>query len=348
MPVDYHIHFATDCTDPYAKTDVQMALQEAADNIGVRYKHTFLPVGKFNWLELSYAAAHHYATRQTLRSKIREKKTQHIIIVNAAPPKSKDGKDAGKNNERHNFVLGKLKDGTVVAGTFNGLTLLRWHIKELYEFGASNNGSQFRSRDVLPEIAMLYAQGLLGSTPSSCKKVQDLALRLMKDDAQEAITEYDQPELLQAVEAMHNLTQKRDPQTFIPDFPNHSFVVQIDEPFKNVKLRLGKEDRVALREAFYGDKKAKSVTLRFSSASLADDATPSWSQQQVEAKILPRLFDGNDGDVVFALGSSSHIVNDHGNKEFMAQIITLQTRTDTKVEHPLPAIGSAVQLSFNY
>ncbi len=349
MP-DYNIHFATDCTDAYAKTDVQMAMQEAADSIGATFKTTFLPVGKFNWIELSYAAAHHYAQRHNHRSKLSEPKTKQIIIVNAAPPKSAKGTDAKGNNERHNFVLGTLNDGTIVAGTYNGLALLRWHIKELYDFGASNNGSQFRSRDVLPAIAILYAHGLLGAhTDKDNKAVQDLALRLMSDEKRALITSYGQKELLEEVDRIANTTRLVKPEDIIPRYPEHSFVVQNDEPFLNTKIKLCKDDRVALRDIFHEAELPHEVTVTYSKNSLADDPeNPIWDDKNsFSAQVLEKLFDSDGGDVVFTLGSSSSIINDHGNHEMMAQIITLQNRTDSPIKHPKPPIGAAVKLEFH-
>ncbi len=348
MTIDFHVHFVTDCTDHYAKTDVMMALQIAAQNIGSRYKSTFMPVGKFDWVELSYAAAHHYGLRKSLTSKLSDKTCRDIIIVNAAPPKSSSGKDAGDNNERDNFVLATLNDGTVLAGTKNGLTLLKSHIKELFEFSASNNGSQFRSRDVLPEIALLYAKGYLHKNPKNdetqLKALQHLALRLMKDEDQANITAFDQPALLTAQQNMLDSLIELDPMKDIPDFPNHSVVVQIDEPFSNVKIKLCKEDRVHLREIFDHTGSQGAVSVRFSCASLVDEIEPSFKSKVIEAKILPRLFDADEGDVVFTLGSSSHIINDKGNKEFMAQLVVLQRRTDSPIPYTLPRIGSAVKL----
>lgn len=213
----HNIFFITDCTDDAARVDVETATRLAFDAADVTIgAYAFQGVGKFNTVELSYAAAHRAFVNDALRFQLGVVQNNDVLILNAAPPKSAKGADAHHNNERSNFVFGKLSNGALFAGTINGLSLLKPLVTELYDFEASNNGSQFRSRDVLPRIAAGWA----AKGADFVEETASLALSIND----------------------------------IPDFPSQeSRVVHIDAPFNNVKILFTKEDRAFLDKIAKGD-----------------------------------------------------------------------------------------------
>jgi hypothetical protein len=83
-----------------------------------------------------------------------------IVAVNAAPPSIPGGNNI---NARINFVCGRLKNGAVFGGTYGGhcLSYVKSQIVELYELLDSNNGSQFRSLEVLPRALVEFAAGVI-------------------------------------------------------------------------------------------------------------------------------------------------------------------------------------------
>lgn len=205
-----NVFFITDCTDDAARVDVESATRLAFDAKQIEIgAFAFQGTGKFNTVELSYAAAHRTYINDTLRHQLNLSENNDVLILNAAPPKSQHGTDANSNNERHNFVYGRLSNGALFAGTINGLSLLKPLVTKLYEFPASNNGSQFRSRDVLPRIAA----GWVAHGEDYVEITQSPALELKE----------------------------------IPEFPSEtSRAVHIDAPFNNVKILFSKADRELL------------------------------------------------------------------------------------------------------
>ena len=201
------VFFITDCTDDAARVDVESATRLAFDAKQIELgAFAFQGTGKFNTVELSYAAAHRTFINDALRQQLNITDNNDVLILNAAPPKSQHGTDANSNNERHNFVYGRLSNGALFAGTINGLSLLKPLVTELYEFPASNNGSQFRSRDVLPRIAagwVAHGKDYVEITQSPSLEIDE-----------------------------------------IPAFPSEiSRVVHIDAPFNNVKILFSKADQ---------------------------------------------------------------------------------------------------------
>ncbi len=324
----FHVYFITDCTDDAARADVEAALLIAAENSGLdQPRFVFQGVDKFNPVALSHAAAHRFQTNSALRAHLyhdgHPRRSRDVIIVNAAPPKSAFGKDANGHNDRDNFVVGTLNDGTIIAGTLNGLSLLKPMIDELYEFVPSNNGSQFRSRDVLPQIALLYAAehlSLDNLEKKRCLKNPALRGALIHFGKSPMTPLFDPSEVL-----------KELPISAVPDLPGDvSRVVTIDN-FPNIKIKFSDADRASLTEAFNANGQTP-VQVVFEGG------------QPISATLAERLFDGDEGQIVVTLESSSLIFTDASrhNKEVMGQLVTLQRTPESNITYPLPIIGCPV------
>ncbi len=339
MTRKYNVYFITDCTDDAAHNDVETATRYAAERVGLDIGFFgFQGVTPFCSEELSYAAAHRVLTNDTLRLNASQILNSDILILNAAPPKSALGKDAGGNNERENFVFGMLDNGAYFAGTINGLSLLKPLVSQLYEYCPSNSGTQFRSRDVLPTLALATAKDL-------------------------------------AHLACHKDVIKLDPSV-IPDFPDDvSRVVHIDN-FGTAKIRLTESDRqeldYALKHHVDGHlslvypTEEDPVTLtgyRYPSRHgnqgpifgewdrtafpeflpLADK--PGDTLVALEFKLRAKLFDGDEGENVCTPTSSSQIYKDPklGTVEDIGQFTTIRRQGNPRlINFPRPRIGGGV------
>lgn len=75
-----------------------------------------------------------------------------LVYVNCAP--RKDLRAARKNNEGEGLLYGVLRNGVPVVAVNSGysLSFVREDLRELWSVKVSRGGSQFRSRDIFPEI----------------------------------------------------------------------------------------------------------------------------------------------------------------------------------------------------
>jgi hypothetical protein len=82
-----------------------------------------------------------------------------IVYANCAP--RKDLRSARRNNEGEGLLFGILENGVpvVVVNSGYSLSFVRDKLKELWSVNVSKGGSQFRSRDIFPEIVGKVAAG---------------------------------------------------------------------------------------------------------------------------------------------------------------------------------------------
>jgi S-adenosylmethionine hydrolase len=85
--------------------------------------------------------------------------SDRLIYHNCAP--RKDDLDARKDNEGEGLTYAQLPNGVIVVGVNAGhaLSFIKSHATVLRSLNVSRGGSQFRSRDVFPQVATAIAQG---------------------------------------------------------------------------------------------------------------------------------------------------------------------------------------------
>lgn len=83
----------------------------------------------------------------------------HIFYVNTAP--RRDKRSARINNEGEGLVYAKLHNGVQIVAVNSGysLTLIKPFTKAILALNVSNAGSQFRSRDIFPQVISALLTG---------------------------------------------------------------------------------------------------------------------------------------------------------------------------------------------
>ena len=176
----------TDCHDEgdvcggSAANKVRLAYRISGDRHGLNIGQVDIGGAvRFNTIDLGFKAADQYFSFLRLGGN-RLQDCRQIFAFNVAPPRSVAGAD---DNARDLFVVGRFRDGSVFGSTQKGyaLSYLKAEIAELHALLDSNNGSQFRSLDVLPEAIVQYAAGTM--TPD---RLQALAVADLIDPPAEA------------------------------------------------------------------------------------------------------------------------------------------------------------------
>lgn len=233
-----------------------------------------------------------------------------VVAINAAPPSIPGGTG---NNERRNFVLGRLENGIVFGGTWGGhcLSYVKSQIVELHELLDSNNGSQFRSLEVLPDALVDFKADAIDTS----------RLRTV-DIARE-----------------------------VPEAPNHSHVFTIDN-FRNVKLYLTPDEKAELQERFAAHargvegRKSTPITFNFGDRSVEFTAgrngllVPAGEPSQ--ASLVHKLFCVRAGANVVTLTSSAKRWDAKGRLTDVEQIATVRNEPDQPLGYRLPKIGAPV------
>ncbi len=322
-PPYYNIVHITDCHDTnpegglLAGTLVELAYHDHARDAGLQaglVKVT--PAEAFNTIDVGAKFAE-VATRATNPERL-------VIAVNTAPPSFADGTD---NNERTNFVLGRLKTGTIFGGTWGGhcLSYVKAQIAELYELTDSNNGSQFRSLEVLPAALVEYAAGSI---------------------------------------ARARLAPVFNIKAAVPDTPVHSHAYTIDN-FGNVKLWLSDDDRQRVAERLDRYERYRLYTARSDQDGRAALGQPpeayfDFGDESLEtlrgqnpqpanrsltrAALVQKMFRGEIGQNVLSATSSAKRWNADGTTGAVAQIATIRNRPDAPLGFKLPRIGAPFHL----
>ncbi len=190
-----------------------------------------------------------------------------LLALNCAPPDKKDGT---RDNRRNNFFFAQLRGNIFAGGTVNGFefSYIRDEIEALYELSTTNNGSQFRSLEILPEHIV----------------------RFSLDDQRRALIESG------ALVPVKN----DDIEKIIPSVPDRSHVIEVDN-FHNVKLFVSRHDREKME-------KAKAVKIAFGSESIEFDPSDTPFQViSFDASVTDSLFAAALGANVLTRRSSSRM-----------------------------------------
>lgn len=309
----YDVMHITDCHDTndeggqLAANKVRMAYRIGAARNGLELGQVDINgVIKFNTIDLGYKAADLYFTYEHLIHG-QECGHQQIFVLNAAPPKQNNGVP---NNERDLFVVGRLKNGAPFGGTQKGyaLSYLKHDIAEMHELLDSNNGSQFRSLEVLPEAVMQFAAGTIN--PARIEKIDHMAT--------------------------------------VPDVPNAAHAVAIDNfgnvkicmppETRNSLTQAFEAHAAGSHEA------AREIGLAFALKSLEfePDGADMWP---VRALLKSKMFAGDVGTNVLAMSSSSRLRDSDGVIRPVAQLATICSRPDDEPAFEKPMIGARVRFN---
>lgn len=308
----YDIIHVTDCHDTGAASGELAAIKvkrryaDKADLLGINTRLIEVaPAEEFNTIDVG-AKFSELATSAVNPARL-------VVAINAAPPSIPGGTG---NNERRNFVLGKLFNGTVFGGTWGGhcLSYVKPQIAELYELLDSNNGSQFRSLEVLPDALLEYKADTI-----------DGARLKPVDIARE-----------------------------VPQAPVHSHAWTIDN-FGNVKLFLNDDDKQRLRAHFQqnaqGEDGRKFASVGFAFGERSVEFTPGTNHTPVTdtaryatAALAQKLFCLEIGKNVVSLTSSAKRWDAHGNLTDVEQVATLRGEPGKAIGYTLPRIGAPFAL----
>lgn len=230
-----------------------------------------------------------------------ERPDQLLIAHNCAPAEKANGTT---NNHRSDFYYADLGDGIFTGGTINGLELayVKGRIKALFQDVTTNNlGSQFRSLQVLPKRLVQFA------TPAE-------RAQLIKEGVFREITDID---------------------SHIAGVPDTTHVIEVDEPFNNVKLWLSDLDRRKL-----GD--IAGVKVHFGPESIEYvEGTQQSNCKEFNALVSSKLFDAPLGTNVIALNSSSRVLGSQN----VPMIATIRKRpAETPPNYAVPQVGQPVYL----
>ncbi len=230
-----------------------------------------------------------------------ERPDRLLLALNCAPAEKEEGTT---NNHRKDFFYADLGDGIFTGGTLGGLELsyLKPRIKALFQDVTTNElNSQFRSLQILPNRIIRFA-----------------------DDAQRA-------ELVKtgAFKPIANIDD------FVPDVPDLTHVIEVDEPFNNVKLWLSNADRRALQTA-------QATEFRFAEGSIEYPVANDKSASAVfNALVRPTLFSVPLNQNGIALSSSSRVLGD----ATVPMIATVRKRpAETSPAYDVPRVGQQVLL----
>lgn len=232
-----------------------------------------------------------------------ERPDRLLIAHNCAPAEKEDGT---VNNHRSDFYYADLGDGIFTGGTINGLELayVKGRIKALFQDVTTNAlGSQFRSLQVLPKRLIQFA-------------TREEREKLIADGTFKRIENIDD---------------------HIAGVPDTTHVIEVDEPFNNVKLWLSQGDRITLPQF----QQQPGVQFRFGEHSIEyADARPC-SKDAFRAVVSPTLFAAPLGTNVIALNSSSRVLGDQS----VPMIATIRKRpAETAPRYDVPQVGLPVFL----
>jgi hypothetical protein len=190
-----------------------------------------------------------------------------LLALNCAPPDKRDGT---RDNRRNNFFFAKLRGNGFAGGTVNGFefSYIRDEIESFYELSTTNNGSQFRSLEILPDHIVKFS-------------LEDQRRALIESGALVPVKDSD-------IEKM------------IPSIPDRSHVIEVDN-FHNVKLFMTQHDRQKME-------KAKAVKITFGAESIEFDARSTLPRlPSFDASVTDSLFAAALGTNVLTRRSSSRI-----------------------------------------
>ncbi len=229
-----------------------------------------------------------------------ERADRILIAHNCAPAEKEDGTT---NNHRSDFYYADLGDNVYAGGTINGLELsyLKGRIQKLFR-GANTNSlnSQFRSLQVLPQTLVAFA------TPSA-----------REDWIKRGIFE-----------------EVSDIDKHIADVPDTTHVIEVDEPFSNVKLWLSRDDRRKLRDG-------SEARILFGDISVEYGHGHTSEEPAFTALVRDKLFDVPLNTNVVALNSSSRVLG----SQTVPMIATIRKRpAETQPLYTVPQVGVPVRL----
>ena len=112
------------------------------------------PIGSFNTLSTGFVVAQLALQEPRLRPK------PMLVYANCAPRQDEPGQR--HDNAGESLVYLKLDNDVDVVAVNSGFSLsfLRGHIQEFHLLEVGDSGSQFRSRDLFPEVVGEFARGL--------------------------------------------------------------------------------------------------------------------------------------------------------------------------------------------
>lgn len=301
----YSLVNINDCTDEHqggiAPAKIKVAYEGHAAHHGLNLRGvTHIGVAPFNSTDLAYKFAD-FASTTPYPADV-------IFALNAAPPINGDGIE---NNIRREFVLGRLKTGSIFGGTQNALSLVRSQISELYVLTDSNNGDQFRSYKVLPEALVQFATDTINRD-----RLQQI------DNPADDIAVRD-TSLVGAVDNFENIKlilSNADRRTLHAIFNENSKAARSDQ-----------DTRQATIEISYG---SAPVDLQYHQ--------PYSNWQRV--RIVRDMFEGRDNELVISLNSSSQLWDDRGNLQPVAQLARIQKSNPGGLGLRLPPAGAIVRL----
>lgn len=294
----------TDTTDDNAKLKIRgaYALHMGRNNIVGPAD----VVGKPSTLEIGVVASELLTNTQ--------RPDRLIIAVNCAPPDQKSGTT---DNARRDFYCADLGDNATVSGTVNGLEMayVRSKIKALYRLTTTNSkGSQFRSLEILPEIAIAFAD----------------------------------PKRRAALVTQGILVREENIDKIIPTVPDRTHVIEVDN-FFNAKLAIATPDRQQLERAAATRADLEISFANYSVELLAAKRIERQTYHAADklapfaAQATPTLFAAELGTNLIALRSSSRLVG--GND--VPIIATMREQpAESQPKFPIPILGAEVFFNF--
>ncbi|MDX2027844.1 MAG: hypothetical protein SFW62_04355 [Alphaproteobacteria bacterium] len=291
-----HVVHVTDTTDRNAKLKVRSAYVRHLGRTGLHGATVdFAPA--LNTLDIGIVASELFNNTQ--------RPDRLILAVNCAPPDKAEGTT---NNARNDFFCADLGNGVSVCGTSNGyeFSYVKGEIKELYRLTNTNSlGSQFRSLEILPEHALLFAN-------------PEHRVRLVTNG------------ILQREENVDDIVRST---------PRTTHVFEVDN-FRNVKLFPSTADLALLREH-----EGAEVYFGFGILNSVErwDQRPNHTKQ-LRARVAPTLFAAPLNTNIVALRSSSrHSDNVDGHIPIIATV--RQKPAETDPSYPIPRVGAPVKVA---
>jgi len=230
-----------------------------------------------------------------------ERPDRLLLALNCAPAEKKNG---SKGNHRKDFFYADLGENIYTGGTIAGLELayVKGRIQRIFQDVTTNElDSQFRSLQILPNRLIRFAD----------PEQRD---RLIRDGALKEIKNLD---------------------GYVRDVPDTTHVIEVDEPFSNVKLWLSNADRKTLQNG-------QSAQFDFGAESVEyKPRTKSPRALEFNALVRDKLFEVPLDQNGIALSSSSRVL---GGKT-VPMIATVRKRPAETVPHyRVPAVGQQVHL----
>ncbi len=268
--ISTHIYHITDTYDKRASGKIDGAYTKHRGTIGmVNAGYTLTPID--NSIDGGITVSEFFTSSQ--------RPDRLIIAVNYAPP---DNKKGTTDNHRRDFFCAELRSGDVVCGTVNGyeFSYIKPEIKQLFRLTNTNNGSQFRSLEVLPQHTLLFSD-------------LEHRNRLIATGILERFDNID---------------------AVIPNVPDTTHVHEIDN-FQNVKLIPSIADLIALRQS-----EGQDVDFGFGDASIEAARANKHPRHDYHGLVAPTLFAAPEGTNVVALRSSSRRLGFETNVPIIATI----------------------------